>query len=421
MLQRQSVWAAATSAEPVPAHELKHFAVWALVVFWLGFVVLYSVRSALIGANPVDNLVPRVLVAIYGAALSWLMFICLEKLRPKSVAGAMLRALSVAVIVSIIFATGHQLIFTPLAKVQGAACASFAWERCPQPNTWTAIVDNAVNWTFLFSAWGLVQLAGRSTLERWAADNRAGEQREAARVAEIRALRYQVNPHFLFNCLNSLATLVRRPDRGEAEEMIEELGAFLRYGLASDLLTDVDLRDEVEMQERYLILECRRFAHRLAVRIDVAKDVERARVPSLILQPLVENAVSHGVAKSADRTVITIRAFQNADGRLTILVEDDAMVERDKVEPTGSSAGFGIGLRNVCDRLAARFGSDASCRTTRLPLRGFRSAIEMPLVNTASPGGEVATEMAGREGVFEKAPKRTLQVSQREGGVAYSA
>ena len=373
-------WTDAASTERASASDLNGFAAIALLSFWGAFVVIYSLRSALLGSNPMDNMAPRILVAVLGAGLSWLMYVLLDRLRPGSIMGAMACVLAVSVPISILFALGHELVFTPLATAHGPACIMFAGGRCPPQDTWTAIVDNTINWTFLFAAWGLIQLSARSTFERWAADNRASEQREAARMAEIRALRYQVNPHFLFNCLNSLATLVRRPDPSEAELMIGELGAFLRYGLATDLLTDVDLRDEVEMQQRYLTLECRRFAHRLTVDIDIAEAAKRARVPSLILQPLVENAVRHGVAMTAAHTRVAIRAKVAADERLFLTVEDDAWAGLGEEGASGSGAGFGIGLRNVSDRLTARFGIAASCRTIRLPKGGFRAEISMPLV-----------------------------------------
>lgn len=116
--------------------------------------------------------------------------------------------------------------------------------------------------------------------------------------------------------------------------MIGELGAFLRYGLATDPLTDVDLCDEVAMQERYLALEQRRFAHRMTVHIDVKEGARRARFPSLILQPLVENAVKHGVSVTSAPTTITIRSFVH-EGRVSNRRGRRCVARSEKVVATG--------------------------------------------------------------------------------------
>jgi LytS/YehU family sensor histidine kinase len=130
------------------------------------------------------------------------------------------------------------------------------------------------------------------------------------------------------------------------------------------------------MQTRYLALERRRFPDRLVVVRDLDPEVEHALVPALLLQPLVENAIKYGVERSAAPVTLSLRAEPIADGRLRILIEDDAR-PASGVAPPG---GFGIGLSNVAQRLRARFGEAARCEAGPRPDGGFRVELLLPLV-----------------------------------------
>ena len=157
--------------------------------------------------------------------------------------------------------------------------------------------------------------------------------------------------------------------------MIGQLSSFLRYGLAIDPLADVDLEDEVEMQSRYLEIERLRFGHRLTVIIDIKLPLQRARIPSLLLQPLVENAIKHGVATTSGPVTVALRASIASNGQVRIIVDDDAPKAEGDQQPE-----LGIGLRNVRERLRARFEETASLVVGTLPDGGFRAEILMPLV-----------------------------------------
>lgn len=376
---RHRRWNDASAGDPVVLFELDRVALTALVIFWSSFIAMYTIRSwLLVSNNLLQNMVPRVLVALLGAGLSWGMYRALERLECRTITMRLLSILALSVPISIALAAGDAFIFGLLADGGGRPCTPAS--TCVSLSPWRDGVDNALNWIFLFSAWGMLHLSARATMERWAVENRAREEREVARIAELRALRYQLNPHFLFNCLNSLATLVRRTDTSDAEAMIGELGAFLRYGLAADPTTDVELGDEVDMQVRYLTLERRRFPERMAFDVAVAESVRCARVPSLILQPLVENAIRHGVAMTSAPTRLSLLASQSSPGTLTIVVENDAWAQNHTKSPVETSTGFGIGLRNVSERLALRFGAAANCIAQVLPRGGFRVVLTMPLV-----------------------------------------
>ncbi|MFN3388810.1 MAG: sensor histidine kinase, partial [Allosphingosinicella sp.] len=176
------------------------------------------------------------------------------------------------------------------------------------------------------------------------------------------------------NTLNSLSSLVmaRRPE--EAETMIVNLSTFFRTSLALDPGEDVTLAQEIAFQRLYLAIETVRFPNRLRVVTDIPDDLAAARVPPLLLQPLVENAIKHGVARTAEPVTLTLSAREE-DGNLVLTVENSpgpAPSDRD-------GGGTGVGLANVCERLSARFGGAADCEAEPLPGGGYRVTLNMPL------------------------------------------
>ncbi|MFZ5707717.1 MAG: histidine kinase [Pseudomonadota bacterium] len=237
------------------------------------------------------------------------------------------------------------------------------------------IADQALNGYFFFIAWGALFLALSYASAVREAERQAASYRAAARDAELRALRYQVNPHFLFNTLNSLSTLILKDSRDEAEAMILNLSTFFRTSLTCDPTEDVVLAEEIRLQRLYLDIEAIRFPERLIVQIHVPTELEDACVPCLILQPLVENAIKYGVSRAKRPVTLRITAREDSHG-LVLAVEDDG----DPLEGSEKPAGTGVGLRNVSDRLRARFGDDASCRYGPLPNGGFGVTLFMPLI-----------------------------------------
>ena len=229
----------------------------------------------------------------------------------------------------------------------------------------------ALYWFWFYFSWTAAYLALSYSITVQEQERHAAELAVKAQEAQVRALRYQINPHFLFNTLNAIAALVRdAPAR--AEEMVVQLSVFFRRRLEVNPMEDVTLAQEVDLQRLYLEIERTRFPDRL--RFDVALDPgsAEARVPALLLQPLVENAVKHGVARSEAPTCIRIRA--RLDGPvLEIVVENDA-----RAEGPGSS-GEKVGLHNVAERLRSRFGHEASLVTGAIAEGGFRNTLRIPL------------------------------------------
>ena len=197
--------------------------------------------------------------------------------------------------------------------------------------------------------------------------------RLAAQLADARllALRMQLNPHFLFNALNSVAMLVRQRAHQEAVNLVASLADLLRYVLADGHAGEVPLRQEVAFLERYLEIERVRFGDRLRLEVEVAPEAGDAFVPNLLLQPLVENAVRHGIAPRAGAGLIRLSASVEGS-RLVLRVEDDGR---------GPSADdeSGVGLRNVQERLRTHYGDAYGVRLLPRPEGGAVALVELPL------------------------------------------
>jgi len=175
-----------------------------------------------------------------------------------------------------------------------------------------------------------------------------------ARDAELRALRAQINPHFLFNSLNSISALTSI-DGARAREMCLLLADFLRLTLGMGEKTVILFSEELDLLEKFLAIEKVRFGERLRMEEKIDENAKLCVIPALLLQPLLENAVSHGIASMADGGLIRLEAHLH-DGRLGIIVEND----RDEEAP--SRKRNGVGLRNVRNRLEARYGNEATFR-----------------------------------------------------------
>ncbi|HEU0097525.1 MAG TPA: histidine kinase [Allosphingosinicella sp.] len=370
--------------------------------FWLFYFATIVIRTLLIEEN-LDWLSYRALGCVIGIVLTFLVYFVLSRAARESVRIQIVAAAIACVPAAAIFST-FNLAFAvqqPLVERtvirQGADGTTVVGSRSggevkigkrsvqivsPLPldpdlrrqKALRLIADGLVTWYFFFAAWASFYIAISSAARLRAAERRAAGAERDAQEAQLRALRYQVNPHFLFNTLNSLSSLVMARRDEEAEAMIVNLSAFFRSSLALDPSEDISLAQEIEFQQLYLDIEKLRFPRRLDVRIEVPADLRGARVPPLILQPLVENAIKHGVARTAEPVRLTIGAREE-DARLTLVVEND----RGPAEPAKDSHGTGVGLVNVCERLAARFGSEATCDHGPLPGGGWRVTLSMPL------------------------------------------
>lgn len=220
---------------------------------------------------------------------------------------------------------------------------------------------------------------------------REGELRSARLEADMHearlaALRMELNPHFLFNTLNAIAGLVRRTRNDEAVRMIARLGELLRATLEDADDREVPLEKELELLRIYLEIESIRFGDRLSVSMEVSPEAELALVPPLILQPLVENAVRHGVALHEGPARIDIRATVEGE-RLEIVVANSG---GDGATPEADTRRRGIGLENTRERLRHLYGERASLRLEPLPDGGAQALLSAPLRSSGATPGPAA-------------------------------
>lgn len=206
------------------------------------------------------------------------------------------------------------------------------------------------------------------------------EAEKAAMQAQLAALRFQLNPHFLFNSLNALSSLLMQAGARDADAMLARLCDFLRASLVADPNALIALEEELETAQAYLEIEGIRFGDRLIVEFDCGPDVRDALIPNFLLQPLVENAVKHAVSPAKSPVVITISARRDGENvRITVDDNGDAEGVIEK------RPGGGLGLRNVRDRLHAAFG-DRGGLTAARGSQGFRSEVILPFSSAGTRG-----------------------------------
>ncbi len=231
---------------------------------------------------------------------------------------------------------------------------------------------------FLLMSWGGFYFGINYYLKLRDESERALMSARLADQAQLKMLRYQLNPHFLFNTLNAISTLVLEKDGRQANEMLTKLSAFLRYSLDSDPLQKTSLAEELRALQLYLDIEKTRFADRLKINVDIDEDVLDARVPSLILQPAIENAIKYAIARMESGGEIGIVAKRDG-AMLKLQVCDNGPLAPDNPEALLADAKTGVGLVNMRERLAHLYGARQSFALSRIDPRGLCVTMRLPL------------------------------------------
>ena len=237
-----------------------------------------------------------------------------------------------------------------------------------------SLLDNTVYNTLILLAWSMLYVGGEYYRAMQEERLRALRAEAQTHRAQLRALRYQLNPHFLFNTMNAISTLVGEERNREARSMIARLSEFLRLTLEGDGTPEVPLAEEIEFVRRYLEIEQVRFGARLRVRFDVADHVLSTAVPPLILQPLVENAIKHAVSPREEGGCIVVEA-RRSEGDLLLSVTDDGP----GLTARGAPARSGIGLANTRERLRELYGDEQALVLKTPDSGGLRATIRIPL------------------------------------------
>ena len=364
-----------------------------VVGLWATYAVLMTLRSELLGMDNAGLFERRVLSSIIGVVITLGLWVVLRPFDAKPLWAKIAAALVFALPAALLSMQANRIVFSDLQSqldeqvmkefvqntgvpeedVDDERIAGF--NQMLEAGTRQYIVEITFSRYFMLLAWCALYLALLTGEKARTAERREQEFRNAAKAAELRSLRYQVNPHFLFNTLNSLSALVLTAKTQAAERMIQMISTFYRRSLADDTTADMPLSEEIALQKLYLDIEAVRFPRRLKAEYDIPADLQDALIPGMILQPLVENSVKHAVAPSSEQVTITLSAREEY-GRLVVSVSDNgtSAATRDDVRP-----GFGIGLNNVHERLEARFGKEATVVSGHTEA-GFATHLRLPLV-----------------------------------------
>lgn len=329
------------------------------LAFWSVVFVFMSVRSLLEPVLFCQQFLPRGLACLFGALMCGGLLRALRRLSTFSLGVQIPAAIVITLASSVLYGAVVDFIFRALLP------------HDDDPWYFT-VMGRAIGYVWIIASWFFAYFA--MTFRETARQNelRLMEAQALTADAQNRMLRYQVNPHFLFNTLNALQTLMSDRKVPQAKQMVLSLADFLRYSLAQSPTDMVTLGEEVEAQAAYLSIEQARFGKRLNIIFDVPPALTRTRVPSLILQPLIENAVKYAVAPSRDP--VTIKLVAEAEGdRLRIAVSDDGRAGPDR------PPSLGLGLENVRRRLELAYEGRATFTFGPALPSGFTVAMTVPL------------------------------------------
>jgi two-component system LytT family sensor kinase len=343
-------------------------AVVVILIFWMAqFTFLTIARLVRMPEESLTNIYPRAIVTFCAILLSFGLLAVLRAARRRSLLRRALIAVGLAVagcaVHSAVNITVFSLFYLP--EPEPAYEYLISW------------LVSMADFVWYYSALSVMLLAltyGEDLVEN---EDRIAALEALANIAQLNALRYQLNPHFLFNTLNSVASLISKQQGPEAETMVVSLSDFLRSTLRMDSGREITLEEEVKLQSLYLDIEKIRFPQRLKVTIDVPKPLLGACVPNLITQPLIENAIKHGVGRSSAPVHLELIA-RDWGGKLSIEVRDDGGNAKE-----GPPLGTQVGLRNVAERLRLRFGDQGTLTAGKRREGGFSARIVIPLTRAA--------------------------------------
>jgi signal transduction histidine kinase len=359
----------------VVSREFKQAAALTLVL-WAADVALYFAPGLVSGVVPSRTSAVRILlIGAGGVSLTGLLYLATRRIGTLAPAARHVATIAAAIACGGAVAGLDILIQDDLRRLLTPASPPI-----PASALLTHFLTNWIGLSWIFGLAGAIFLvldSNRAIRERdqALADARAAalEAQGTATAARLAALRYQLNPHFLFNTLNAVSSAVVTHRTAEAETMLSRLAEFLRVTLAADPEALIPLEEEFETLHVYLAIEGERFRDRLAVHFVCPDVLLDAQIPSFLLQPLVENAVKHGVARTRRTVTLRVEAMQDGED-LVVIVEDDAV----SPPPRTPGSSGGVGLENIRARLQALYGARGVLQATPRE-SGFLAMVRMPL------------------------------------------
>lgn len=345
-----------------PFFDDKNRAFWLLQSLGWGFYLMLRMASALGSGVGISAFLPVFMSAATGYWITLLLAALFHYLLGKRP----LFTWTGSVIAASIAVAGYSMVDVWVFSLLGRTGADFSGA------TFLSVVT--IN-TLLIAAWSALYYGiNFYILTEHQADMMLRLEAQAS-AAQLAMLRYQLNPHFLFNTLNSISTLVLLKQTERANVMLTRLSSFLRYTLVNEPTAQVSLAQEVETLQLYLDIEKMRFEDRLRTQFNIQPAAEKAQLPSLLLQPLVENAIKYAVTPCEDGAEIAIHA-QLIGGRVQIIVSDTGPGLNEATIQNSMSTG--VGLANTRDRLAQAYGPEHHFETRTNAAGGFSVIISLP-------------------------------------------
>ncbi len=352
-----------------PFFEDKNRAFWTLQgLGWSGAFLLRAVTGFANG-NDIDFLLPVFISSLTGYSLTLLMAVAFRILLRQKPIITWTASILIALVAGGIAASIDGWVFSIRNPLNEGASLQLI------------LGSSYLNITLL-GAWAALYYAINFFLTIEEQADQLQKLESQASSAQLAMLRYQLNPHFLFNTLNSISTLVLLKQTERANAMLSRLSAFLRYTLINEPTAQVTLAQEVETLKLYLEIEKMRFEDRLRPCFNIDPSVSGARLPSLLLQPLVENAIKYAVTPQEEGADITVTA-QPVGENVRIVVSDTGpglQAERPRM-----TLGTGVGLANIRERLVQAYGDRQSMETRSTAEGGFSVIIEIPLIAEDHP------------------------------------
>ncbi len=334
----------------------------------IGFWVMYfGVRTAAAGADPPED--PGEFPYLLNRTLVVLSYFAATGILLAFVAGLRARRSD--------WARNVGLVLGALALAPLTQWSEEMWPRvlgAARPDPYPFIIY-LFQFGWALPLWGLSQAILGYHFETMAQARAVSRAQALAYDAQLRMLHYQINPHFLFNTLNAISTLVLERRNEQAENMILRLAGFLRYSLDRKPTELAKLSWELEAQRKYLEIEQTRFDDKLKVRFSIEPGLDEARLPSLLLQPILENAIKYAITPRADGGVIEVCARRDGD-LLRICVEDDGP---GLPEEGDLRRARGVGLANARERLELIYGAEAGLMARNRQPHGCKVEVWLPL------------------------------------------
>lgn len=344
----------------------RHYLFWTLqLIGWTGWVILFSIRDAYWG-QPFERTLLLGVDALAGLALTSALRHIYQYVWERPIIVRVITVLAVSYAMAVVWQV-----------IKNYSQFSYYNEfESVEKYGYMAYINGIIGYSyFLILCWSGLYFGLKFYRLLQEEKEKSIRAESLAHESQLRMLRYQLNPHFLFNTLNAISTLILEKDTTLANAMVVKLSNFLRYSLDKDPMQKVDLEHEIDTMNLYLEIEQVRFDDRLKVVINIEDDARKALVPSLLLQPLVENSIKYAVANRVEGGKITIEGKVFA-GDLLLEVSDDGpgISTKDGKLPDFS----GVGLANTLGRLQELYGERHSCKIgTALP-HGLKIDIRIP-------------------------------------------